>query len=682
MNRVMLMFLFTFNNPACAAPDADAVAGRVVAQENGQLVELPLLHSDISIQIDGDMATVELRQTFENPTQIPLQAEYLFPLNQNAAVYGMQMRIGDETITARIREKAKAEAEFKQAAQDGKAAALLTQHRPNMFTQKIANLMPGLPVEVRLSYVQMVPEIDGRFELVIPLVVGPRYESPNVQIADDHAPLPEGEWSVSQIPAYPSVVGLDLPDSIAHERVSIDVNLRGGVSVSGFGSDTHALSIDHGHDGIGAQFKEGQVLDNRDLVLHYTLGGDHLQAGSMFYKDERGGFLSVLIEPPTTPDQQPATPRELVFVLDTSGSMSGEPMAASKRFMEAALRGLGPDDYFRIIPFANETRQFSNHAVRASTANIRKARGYVGRLNAGGGTEIDTAIRAAFVTEQPTDTMRIIVFLSDGYIGDEAQVLASVREMLGQSRIYAFGVGTSVNRYLLDAMADEGRGYARYVGLDETASDVAETLALNLKTPVLTDMEIDWGGLEVSDVTPARLPDLFAGQGVRVMARTQTEGTAQITLKGVAQGRVAEMPVRLDLGAPSTQSALPLIWARTRIAALTRQIAVGDGSRQADQEITELGLAFSLQTQNTSFVAVSERIVNATGVDGVEKSVPLPMVSGLSVNAYPQAFAGSSSPEPHAILGFLTLFAMTLLGMRRRLQDALGWTNPSMIAKK
>jgi Ca-activated chloride channel family protein len=215
-------------------------------------------------------------------------------------------------------------------------------------------------------------------------------------------------------------------------------------------------------------------------------------------------------------------------------------------------------------------------------------------------------------------------------------------------------------------MADEGRGYARYVGLDESALDVADVLAADLKSPVLTDIEIDWGGLEVTDVTPARLPDLFAGNSLRVYARHTGTGTAQITLKGLARGHAAEMPVDLTLTDAETDSALPLIWARNRIADLTRQIAVGENPDRAETEITRLGLDFSLQTRNTSFVAVSQRIVNADGQAATPAGIPLPMVSGVSAAAYPQGFAGSSSPEPHAIIGFLMVAAMTLLGLRRR----------------
>lgn len=631
----------------------------------GQLVAgdyvLPMLESDISVNIEGDIATVAITQTFLNEARLPMAAEYLFPLNQTAAVYGMEMVVGDEVITAVIQEKAKAEATFEAASKDGKAAALLTQHRPNMFTQRIANLMPGLPIEVTLRYVQVVPKIDGHHELVIPLVVGPRYTGTAGAVdgdAEPQEPLPRNSWTVSDIPTHPSATGHALPDTFDAARVSLAVHMTSGVSLSDFGSTTHPLTVETSDTGLNAVFAEGRVLDNKDLVIRYVLGGDTLEVASLSHSDERGGFLSVMIEPPAMPDDAMIAPRELVFVLDTSGSMGGAPMEASKRFMDAALMGLRENDYFRIIPFSNTAQNYSSEAQQATPRNIRAARRYVDDLRTGGGTEIDNAIRSAFSTRQPRDTMRIVVFLSDGYIGNEARVLRTLNQLIGQARVYAFGVGNSVNRYLLDAMAEEGRGYARYVPAGEDADEIAETLASDLKSPLLTDINIDWGNLDVTDVTPSRIPDLFAGQSLRVYARHNGDTAAEIKVKGRVQGRAAEMPVTLALTQSEDASALPLIWARHRVASLGRDVALGQNHRAANAEITRLGLEFSLQTQNTSFVAVSKTRVNTSGQALLPASVPIPAAT--------PAFAGSSTPEPEAILGFLIFALTSLVGLRRR----------------
>lgn len=636
----------------------DDIAGRVIGQIDGSEVELPMLKSDYDVDIQGDLASVTLTQTFENPFGTAMTAEYLFPLNRNAAVHAMEMEVGDEVVTAVIQKKAEAEATFEAAEAEGKAAALLTQHRPNMFTQRIANLMPGLPVTVRITYVQPVPRIDGAYELVVPLVVGPRYEGAPVPPADDlEFQVGADGWELAALPDYPKVIGLDLPDHVAPERVGLDLTLTTPVPVISLTSATHGLMIDEAGESIlTARFEEGRVIDNRDLVIRYALGDESITAGVLTHSDERGEFLSLLIEPPAIPDAIEPTPREIVFVLDTSGSMGGLPIEASKRFMASALNGLRPGDYFRIIRFANNASHFAEAAVPATEANVRKGLSFVRKLDAGGGTEIDNAINTAFATRQPEGTLRIVVFLSDGYIGDEATVLRTIRRKIGQARIYAFGVGAGVNRYLLEGMAEEGRGYARYVDPTETAGEAAEQLAADLRSPVLTDIKIDWGGLEVAEVTPARIPDVFEGRQLRILAR-YNGGAGTVRVNGRSAGRQAVLPVDV---APSdgANPAIPSLWARSRIADRERAIAVRDGSSVAHEEaITKLGLDFALQSRFTSFVAVSRKVVN-TGGPAKQASVPLPQVAGVPATGYP-SFSGSSAPEPQTILGILVLAALT-----------------------
>lgn len=654
----MIRFLFALSFLAAgplfaSTPEPDDIAGRIVGKLDGREVSLPLLRSDYDIDIQGDIATVTLTQTFENPYGPAMTAEYLFPLNQNAAVYAMTMEVGDEIIRADIKKKAEAQATFDAAEADGKAAALLTQHRPNMFTQHVANLVPGLPIKVSLSYVQPVPRIDGAYELVVPLIVGPRYEGAPEPLDDDMRVAGPDGWEISPLPVYPAVVELDMPGTILDERVGLDLSLASGVPVISLTSATHDLDISE--DGTEATFSNGRVIDNRDLILRYALGGDAITAGALTHRDERGGFLSVIVEPPKLPDAIEPTPRELVFVLDTSGSMGGLPIEASKRFMASAIEGLRDQDYFRIIRFSNSASHFAETALPATKANRRAGLAFVRGLDAGGGTEIDRAINTAFDAPEPDSTMRVVVFLSDGYIGGEAQVLRTIRNRIGDARIFAFGIGTSVNRYLLDGMADEGRGYARYVDPTDDAFEMAEQLALDLKTPLLTDISIDWGTLSVSEMSPARIPDLFAGQQLRVLAR-HDGGAGEIRVNGLVAGRPASLPIQVAPHGENGESheAIPLMWARSRIADRERAMAVGDGSPDAHEEaITDLGLSFGLQSRFTSFVAVSEMIVNDTGTLQ-RRSVPLPQVAGVPATAYPE-FRGSSAPEPQTIFGLLAL---------------------------
>ena len=680
-------FVFLLLPGVALAQPEDEIAGRLVGSGATGQLDLPMLKSDLSVDIQGDMATVQVRQVFINPSNVPMSAEYLFPLNQKAAVHAMQMQVGDEVIEAQVQQKRQAEQTFETAKQEGKAAALLTQHRPNMFTQKVANLMPGLPITVTLSYVQAVPKIDEAYELVLPLIVGPRYQgaansdplSQDIVLADFHeedraTSTKVDGWTVSELPQYPLVPRLSNPDTIEPARVSLELNLQGAVPVSNLTSATHDLQIQKSEGAIRATFQDGRVIDNRDLVLRYELGGDETTAGVLAHHDDRGGFVSLLIEPPKIPQADQITARELVFVLDTSGSMGGAPLDASKRFMEAALQGLRPEDYFRVIRFSSDASEFASQAVPATHGNIRSGLRYVRSLRAGGGTEIDNAIRHAFATQQPENTLRIVVFLSDGYIGREAGVLRTIRRQIGDARIYAFGVGTAVNRHLLDAMAEEGRGYARYVDPTQRASDVADTLARDLKTPVLTDISIDWGGLDVSEVAPQNIPDLFDGGSIRVLARYEGGGPTGIKINGLVQGRKAQMPLSVVLPTDADPAgnthqgvAIPLTWARTKIADLDRSMAVQAGDpKDLEAQITDLGLKFNLQTQFTSFVAVSKQVVNEGVVPAGTTPIALPQVAGVAAGAYPKtAFSGSSTPEPQTIFGLIILAALGALRLTR-----------------
>lgn len=665
-------------------------AGQVVTVVDGKTLRLPLLKADYNVDVEGDVATVQVTQTFFNPTDLAINATYLFPLNQHAAVFGMQMEAGDEVIKAVIKKKQDAEATFEKAKSEGKAASLLTQHRPNMFTQNVANLMPGKPVKITLTYVQTVPLIDDAYEFVVPLVVGPRYEGPSpttptqvVSNNDALAPISSetetlSGWTVNKLPAYPNVFGQDVPAAIDPDRVSIKVKLQAPMPISTITSATHALAIEGNETQKTISLAKGKTIDNRDFVVRYSLRDEEIRAGALSHFDERGGFVSLLIEPPKLPAEETITARELVFVMDTSGSMNGEPVEASKAFMDAALAALRPTDYFRILRFSNNTEHFAKRSVRATPKNIRNGQAFVSRLEASGGTEMNKAINAAFDAHQPGNTMRIVVFLTDGYIGAESDVLASIRRRIGTARIYAFGIGASVNRFLLDGMASEGRGYARYVDPTKDAVEVAQSLARDLKSPVLTDISIDWQGLEVEEQVPAAIPDLFAGNSVRVLGRYKKGGAHTVRINGLINGKKAFFPLTLSLpdsaaDQQSSKSPLPVIWARHQIADKNRDHMIGDGNKDAlEQQIVQLGLGFNLQSRFTSFVAVSEKVVNSKPEAAVAAALPLSQVAGVKTSAYPSLnLSGSSAPEPEGIFGFIMVLGMVALRFRKKIRSSL-----------
>ncbi|MEM7499099.1 MAG: VWA domain-containing protein [Pseudomonadota bacterium] len=358
--------------------------------------------------------------------------------------------------------------------------------------------------------------------------------------------------------------------------------------------------------------------------------------------DEQGGHFSLLITPPERPDAAEIEARELVFVLDTSGSMHGVPMDASKVFMQAALDTLRPDDTFRILRFASGTSAFSARPVPATPSNIRAARRYVESLEASGGTEMANAIRTAFAEPAARGRLRLVTFLSDGYIGNEADVLRAIDEVIGDARIYALGVGSSVNRYLLEEMAREGRGHVRYVDPTKDIEADARALAERIATPVLSDIRIEWGGLGAAETVPERLPDLFAGDTLRLTGRYATPGRHTIVVHGRSGGRAARLPVTIDVPADTGPegAAIPVVWARGQIADAMREVnrLPATDPRQASlkERVTDLGLEHALTTRWTAFVAVSEKVVNERPEQAVDGQVPLPMPEGVPPSAYPE----------------------------------------------
>jgi Ca-activated chloride channel homolog len=656
--------------------------GALEAHIDGRTVSLPLLKTDIDADIQGDLATVTVTQTFANPSDQPMHAQYLFPLNHGAAVFEMVMEVGSERIRAKIQEKKQAEATFAKAKAEGKAAALLKEHRPNMFTQDIANLMPGLPITTRLRYVQTVPKADGDYELVIPLVVGPRFQPPHAgrppakeNVDADLAPQP-GVWELEKLPAYPPVHGVNLPPTIDADRVALSVRLDGGVPVQAVASATHALDTQVESERVRRiALAAGRTIDNRDFVLRYRLAGAQTTAGLLAHRDGRGGYFSLMLEPPAVPVEADITPREMVFLLDCSGSMAGLPMDASKAFMRQALAKLRPTDSFRIIRFSDSATEFSEFPLPATPQNVAQGLGYVEALDGEGGTMMSAGIEQALAPATPAGSVRLVTFLTDGYIGNEQEILSLIKRRLNGARLYAFGVGAGVNRYLLDHIGRAGRGFTRYMDPTENVAEVAAELTDRLQSPVLTDIAVEWGDLAPEEVYPAQIPDLFAGQSLRIQGRYAKPGAHTITVTGLVQGRPARLPLTVTLPERSSDGeAVALVWARAAIAEAMFSLSTPDGMAETPaysatrKRVTDLGLAFALVTKWTSFVAVSEQVYNADAANTPTRPVPLPMVKGTQASAYPNQapFTGAAGPEPATWLGLGLMGLLGLWGLRRR----------------
>jgi len=640
----------------------------MLATAGGVERPMPLLRTDITADVRGDLAEVIVRQRYSNDRAVPVEATWLFPLHHDAAVHAMTMQVGERVVVGRIERVEQARAQWEEARRQGQTAAVLTEHRPNVFSQRLANVLPGQTVEIELRYVYTVDRRGGTHQLVIPLVVGPRYEPARPAPEAGDAPSP-GAWKLNApLPTAP----VALPADIDPERVGVTVELRGALPLAEASSPFHALAIDKRDPRWWSlTLASGRTVDNRDLVIDYRFEAATTAAGAMAFRDHRGGFFALQIEPPAILADAAITPRELVFVLDCSGSMRGMPLQASQTFVARALQHLRPTDTFRLIRFSNDATGFSRAPVPATADNIQRGITYVMALQAVGGTEMIPGIRQALDPPIAPGALRIVTFLTDGYIGNDASTLALLHERIGQSRLFALGVGTSVNRFLLTEFGRIGRGQTRFIDPTDDPTTTANAFADAVETPVLTDIRIDWGGLEPTDLVPRVIPDLFAGQPLRIMGRFDRPGAWPITVHGLVRGAPATLPVTLELPeAAADGEQIATLWARAAITDLQRELMLAGldrtdpaqhDARTLEDKITRLGLTFGLVTPWTTFVAIDVQGPRALEpTNRLAVTVPLPAPAGTTGTpgvSHPLAFAGHGTPEP-ATIGLLLLVAM------------------------
>ncbi len=594
-SALVIGILLSASAAAHATNGDTTTEGRLVTREHGKTIDVPLAHTDVHIRVDGFLADATVTQHFRNPYPTKIEAVYLFPLPDDAAVTELTITNGTHVIHGTIQPRAAAKQIYEAARSKGLVAALLTEERPNLFTQSIANLEPAAEIDVTLRYVERLPYADGGYELVFPMVVGPRY-------------LPAAAKDTTiQAPVLP-------PGVRSSHDISLSVELDAGVPIEGVSSPSHQLALVRpGPSRASIQLAPGDTIPNKDFVLRYRVAGEVPRFGVLGYRDGGEGSFLLVAQPPVAPAADAITPRELVFVLDTSSSMRGAPLAKAKQVIGDALRKLRPDDTFQIVRFADHASALGAAPIANKPQNVALTFDWLAKLDANGGTEMTTGIAAALAVPHDPARLRIVAFLTDGYVGNEDEVLATVSAKLGAARLFSFGVGSAVNRYLLDELAVVGRGDAQYVRPDEDTARAVAAFVRRIDAPVLTDLRVDWGGLAVRDATPNALPDLFAGQPLVVSGHYDRGGTATVTVHGMLGGRAVtfDVPVTLperDVARP----AIATVWARQRITELSRRLI-----RRADpavvKQVTELALAQHLLTPYTAFVAVDATRVTSGG---------------------------------------------------------------------
>lgn len=602
---------------------------------------LPLKETGAEVHIAGVIADVVVSQVYRNEGSRPLNARYVFPASTRAAVHGMTLQVGQQRIRAQIREKQAAQKEFAEAKAAGKSAALLEQQRPNVFSMSVANVMPQEEIRVELHYSELLVPTEGTYEFVYPTVVGPRYSKETESTAPaDKLWVKSPYLHQGQAPSYKLDIRTTIAAGMPIEELLCPSHKT---HVDWQDADTARVSLDP------AEAEGG----NRDYILRYRLQGKQVQTGLLLYPGEDENFFLLMVQPPRRVEPRQIPPREYIFVLDVSGSMAGFPLDTAKSLMRELIGSLRPTDRFNVILFAGGSRLLAPQSLPASEENVTQAIAEIERETGGGGTELGEALEKALTLPGKEGFSRSTIVVTDGYISAEPAVFEGIRSHLNRSNLFAFGIGSAVNRHLIEGMAQAGQGEPFVVTHSAEAKETAARFREYVKSPMLTEVTIEPQGFETYDVEPAAVPDLFADRPLVVFGkwRGRPSGTIRVTGLG-GEGRYEKVFDVSEAQASEANHPLRYLWARARVARLSDFGAIDEAVRQT---VTGLGLKYELLTSYTSFIAVHEVVRNTDG-QAQEVDQPLPLPQGVSDGA-----VGSSVPEPE--LGVLVVIVLAMVGL-------------------
>ncbi|MGV3720484.1 MAG: VIT domain-containing protein [Actinomycetota bacterium] len=646
---ILLPFLANRGRDAAYAEQAPTAGQLALLDGNGNPTALcPLKHTDVQADVEGYVARVTVEQRFHNPSDKPVEAIYTFPLPEDAAVDDMTIRIGNRLIVGDIKRREEARRIYEDAKAAGQTAALLDQERPNIFTQSLANLMPGADVAVRISYVNLLKYEDGGYEFVYPMVVGPRfipgsggYQAPGLRGEPSPARQVEPEPGTTAVVTDADKITPPITPkgTRAGHDISVTVRLNAGMPIQSVDSTLHRVDVDRdGENRATAQLRDQKSIPNKDFILRYAVADQQIRSAVLASKGPEGddsGYFTLMLQPPALPNTEKLGTRELVFVIDQTGSQSGWPIQKAKETMRYLIRNMNPDDTFQLLGFNTEVFPCFDAPVRNTPENVARALRFLDPLQGEGGTDILLATDYALQMPLEAGRRRLICFLTDGYVGDDMQIIDYVRKHRDRAHMFPFGMGNGVNRMLLEGMAREGQGKAQVVTLQSSAEEAAARFYRQVAKPLVTNLTVDWNGLPVADVYPTRIPDLFVdGRPIILKGRYTQSGEGEITLRGELDGRPWSHTMEVSLPATrSDHSPLPSLWAREKIEELQTSdylgLQTGNPNEEIKQQIIGVALDYRLMSQYTSFVAVEQRVVNLGGKQRTV-DVPVEMPEGVA----------------------------------------------------
>jgi Ca-activated chloride channel family protein len=585
----------------------------LIKSDDPSLDQLPLLSTKADVNVAGVIADVTVTQVYKNDGKRPIEAIYTFPASTRAAVYAMKMTIGDRTIVARIREREKARQDYEAAKQKGQTASLLEQERPNVFQMNVANIMPGDFIKVEMSYTELLVPTDGVYEFAYPTVVGPRYSNiPEKKAKQSDAWVKSPYLHEGNAPSYDFGMAVTLSAGLPIQEISCPSHKT---QVRYQGLNTASVNLDAGE-------KKG---GNRDFILRYRLAGGKIESGLLLFQGKDENFFLAMVQPPKRVDPSAIPPREYIFIVDVSGSMHGFPLDISKTLLRNLLTGLRPRDYFNVLLFAGVSAVMAEKSVSVNEKNIDAAIEFIDKEQGSGGTEVLPALQRALALPRTEGTSRTMVIATDGYVTVEVEAFDLIREKLGEANLFAFGIGSGVNRYIIEGMARVGMGEPFVIEKQDGAAGAAEKFRKYIATPVLTGIDVSYGGFAVYDVEPKTIPDVLAERPIIIFGKWRGSPKGSITLTGTSgSGKYREVLNLADARPDVANSALRYLWARHRIQLLADYNNLQEDSGRI-KEVTNLGLKYNLLTAYTSFIAIDSKIRNKDGQqETVEQALPLP----------------------------------------------------------
>lgn len=638
----------------------------VPSREQGGFTVMPILSQDVRISISGMVARAVVKQQFVNKSDKWIEAIYVFPLPDESAVDHLKMRIGEREIVGQIKEKQEARAIYEKAKSEGKKTSLLSQQRPNIFTTSVANIGPGEKIVIEIEY-QQIARFSGRvFSLRFPMVVGPRYISGN-QLTDksDKISFDEGGWSANtdRVPdasqITPPVVA---PGESAVNPVSLTVDLASGFPLAKIDSLYHGVDVQNKEEGHYVVHFNGQVKADRDFVLEWEAKNRDAVNAALFSEDKGAErYMLLMLLPPGDSEKIETVPREMIFVLDTSGSMAGASIVQAKKALEMAISNLQTNDRFNVIEFNSRTRSLFDSSRPANAANIGLAVEFVDGLVPQGGTEIAPALNLALDGRTDHDRVRQVVFLTDGCVGNERELFTLIRKRLGDSRLFTIGIGSAPNSYFMTRAASMGRGTFTYIGKVEEVRAKMTNLFAKLEHPVISDLVLTStaGDTEGMEIYPDPLPDLYDQEPIVVAIKADRK-ISGLYLSGLRAGKAWQVVV--DPTHFADRPGIAALWARKKIRNEMESLHLGADKEQVRKAVLATALAHHLVSRYTSLVAVEQKDSRPAGKNMTTSHLKTNLPKGWQYNKVFGGKAKTATPsELWMLLGYILLaFALIL----------------------